>query len=158
MTKRRDIKGAAIAALREAGPAGLGSEALARAMKISRSQVNSHLSKYAGVVRCADAEPTWVAAEHAAAHVPVMRAPLHQPTVKAMLGRGYESPVGRSRASFIKLKDQGQPAVVPPGVTVQRQGYVADSRYSVDPATFTGGELMAEWQRLRGGRSARGAR
>jgi hypothetical protein len=51
----------------------------------------------------------------------------------------------------IKHKPLAGPAVVPPGLQVTVCPSGRDERYSVDPATFTGGELMAEWRQRRAG-------
>jgi hypothetical protein len=45
------------------------------------------------------------------------------------------------------------PVVVPDGLQVQVCPSPADWRFKIDPATFQGGELTVEWQRLRGARA-----
>lgn len=61
--------------------------------------------------------------------------------------RPFDQPV-----AVVKVKTappRGE-VITPPGVKVTSVKAPIDTRFHLDPATFKGGELMAEWRRLRG--------
>lgn len=143
--------------LDQAGPAGLDTPSLRAALETTSSGLSTVLKHYAhmGTIVCRGEarQYTWVHPRHAATGgFPTLGPVLSAPQPRALQRQGFVNPAMRAdRATFIRLKDQGQQAVVADGVKVTCVPYVGDTRYRVDPATFEGGEFSAEWRAKRAG-------